>query len=1713
MRKTRFILVATLAVLGAVFAFARLALGPATGSVVYLQNKATGQFVATSASVDELGAAFEIKNEGDEADGFHSDSHIFSDPGHTYTYIRFQYAPSTGSYIRVGDNSIIAGYGYHKWAVEEREQGWVIRAIYVTEQVAYSAQGKYLAIVDGKLVLTEEEGPEVYWDFLDEDTYNEVIAAVLEQREAELKAKVDAVMKKATVGTDVTELIENPNFDTNTAGWTVNSGKIELKGSSDNHVITAYNYTFDVSQTLKYLKQGTYKLQVQAFSRPTSNQGTLDLAASGAELENYCSIYANDVEVKVKNICDEYLEEAGAGSWSSHEFDGKTIYLPNNGGGFSDAFTRGMYENELEVTVGEDGILTIGIKNTKAPTGQGEAYCGYDNFRLTLVSDAKAELKALTKEAKALVQQPMNAAVKAQLESAIAASAGAADYAAASAALKAAIDAVAESVVAYDGIRACYESNRQYIPEQNLQAYDDRCADILTGLDEGTITGNGIPEMKEIVLAAAQCKVVAEPEELDVVEVGTQCYTGQQYVPGSSHGITIDWDAIAETLDIDKDDLKVYAVLPDGTLDESFGIGSKGTDGWRDALGNWATWNSQDNIFYVQFKTAGDPLALTAVGCMRTAAPITYTAQFKVVDANNVDGDWVTLKVSLDVVEAPIITEDDFNDKGSANFTVTIDNSEAHAGYSGPYYFEGFDEATIAAALGIESLDAEGVDLWANLQNEDDAISNVWTASYGFWMKADGTPCSWGADGMAFYVEWNDGQLYTDHSDALAAGAEEEYTATLYFINEYEGAENDKKGDIYTLNITVKVAEPMLDGKYYLANVESGRFWGAGNNWGTQASLLEHPDYVTLIPNEDGTYKMESQVSNGGTAYYFNGDYMDNGSPVSLTISKTEGGYTIANGDILYGYDGTSTVLGKGVSGDAALWVIYSEEDMAAMLAAATVDAPVDATYLITDANFGRNNRYSGAWTFEASNKNISGGNNANNNAESYHSVFTLSQTLDDVPNGVYALSAQGFYRQDGSDTENLPYFFLNDGTVTFPVRTGSENSMSAASVSFTNGLYTVEPIIVKVEDGTITLGAKLEVNTNLWCIWDNFVLYYYGADATIDEVAALANVDAYLAALEAAEAVDQDAAIAPAALEALQTALADYASVLDGEYTAESLAEATEALKEATEAANNSIKNGAAIVAMKALMDNTNVYTAEAFDVYNRVYEDYYTRWNDGTLTETVVNPDAVAGWRSANIFDDLLLSAWTIGGDQCADFNTSLYINTWSVEADGKENGSEMHVPFFEYWTGDANSLGANNLVATVTDLSAGTYEVEALVRVRIKNDNTEDAYGITLNVNDGEAVDVAAGETCDDGAQFRYGTFTAVGEVGEDGVLTITFNVAEDNNISWLSFKNVKYAPAPAPTIDIAVDRIINQGYTSQAVDYDVDAVLEALGVESLDDATFAVINQTTGEYVTEWKSYDGWLNADADVTTWSNGSYVCLKYPHDGSMALCTMPGNEPAEGTVYTAQWAITAGGNTVVLNTVITFVPAPKFELAFTGDVYETEPVFYTLDEKNYAEKSVSLSQEDIDEICEKLEISAITDATIYGYNPTTEESLSTFAAYDGWRDANGDFCNWTGNVSAPICVKNTSAVSSFLCYNIQHAEPASYAAYWAIANDDLKAVLVKINFNYDSNTDAETKGATAISGVNAGQQVEGIYNAQGQKLDQMQRGLNIVNGKKVLIK
>jgi len=227
------------------------------------------------------------------------------------------------------------------------------------------------------------------------------------------------------------------------------------------------------------------------------------------------------------------------------------------------------------------------------------------------------------------------------------------------------------------------------------------------------------------------------------------------------------------------------------------------------------------------------------------------------------------------------------------------------------------------------------------------------------------------------------------------------------------------------------------------------------------------------------------------------------------------------------------------------------------------------------------------------------------------------------------------------------------------------------------------------------------------------------------------------------------------------------------------------EAIKIAREGVKKYEKAAETLAAMKALVDATNVYTEAALNEY---YTQYAVKLEEGTLTDedmgALQNPNNVTGWHAAITCDNFLLSAW----DTNPDFQDApYYINTWSVEGDN--DGSNFHVPFFEYWTGDGDSLGERTLTATMNGLEAGNYEVSAWVRVRAKNGYEAPAYGITLQANDGEAINVAAGAQIGT-SQFYLDNFIATGTVGADGVLKIKFNVAADNNISWLSFKNVMF-----------------------------------------------------------------------------------------------------------------------------------------------------------------------------------------------------------------------------------------------------------------------------------------------------------------------------------
>lgn len=605
--------------------------------------------------------------------------------------------------------------------------------------------------------------------------------------------------------------------------------------------------------------------------------------------------------------------------------------------------------------------------------------------------------------------------------------------------------------------------------------------------------------------------------------------------------------------------------------------------------------------------------------------------------------------------------------------------------------------------------------------------------------------------------------------------------------------------------------------KYLIKNVGSGLYWGASNSWGTQASLVPSAAYLTLVPQEGGTYYIESQVNNGeGISYYFNGSYMDNDKPVKLTITEVSAGlglYTIANGDTYYGYDGSSTVLGNLNSGasENAQWTIVSLEDAITALSNATAASPMDATFFIEDQNFGRNNRYFSNWVVTSGGGDAKkAGPNENMNWQQWNATCDIRQSISNLPNGIYSLKAQGFYRPGGNGTgstdQNATLYAgtksvaialvssthstaadNGKGLTTKNTNEGSEyyvpNSQDDASKAFVAGLYENELTDIIVTDGTLTIGAK-NVGTvgDQWLVIDNFRLTYYGP----------LDLSTYKQALEdaiaAAEAINQSDKMSNKALSDLQKAIQDYKGQT---YTSDTdYQTAIDAVNDAIKGAETSIKSYK-IIATGSIPDNS--------------------------------------------------LDGWV-----CENTNT-FHINTWSVE--GNSDGSEMKTPFIENWVGKGSYLGAGRVYYKLEGLNPGE-EFYAQALVRSYNEANKDApNGPNFFINDNEVDLTEAGTTFvfkNDNNEMSgiYATLGGQATIGDDGTLTLGVTIAENRNYNWVAFKSVFIQSMTDALAKAIKDAEALEGKIPDAAYSDLSSIVSSHNNATVDD--IKAINDATKKY---------------------------------------------------------------------------------------------------------------------------------------------------------------------------------------------------------------------------------------------------------------------------
>ena len=135
--------------------------------------------------------------------------------------------------------------------------------------------------------------------------------------------------------------------------------------------------SFSFMQTIENLAAGIYEVSVQGFFRNGNGGAQAEAVNNGEELKQLAALVANDQEELLPNIASVLSKVPGIGDLQTCDL-GEFPTMPQSA---IEYFETGYYKTTVRVTVGEDGILTLGVKkDTREQMGD---WVVFDNFRLT----------------------------------------------------------------------------------------------------------------------------------------------------------------------------------------------------------------------------------------------------------------------------------------------------------------------------------------------------------------------------------------------------------------------------------------------------------------------------------------------------------------------------------------------------------------------------------------------------------------------------------------------------------------------------------------------------------------------------------------------------------------------------------------------------------------------------------------------------------------------------------------------------------------------------------------------------------------------------------------------------------------------------------------------------------------------------------------------------------------------------------------------------------------------------------------------------------------------------------------------------------------------------------------------------------------------------------------------------------------------------------
>ena len=344
--------------------------------------------------------------------------------------------------------------------------------------------------------------------------------------------------------------------------------------------------------------------------------------------------------------------------------------------------------------------------------------------------------------------------------------------------------------------------------------------------------------------------------------------------------------------------------------------------------------------------------------------------------------------------------------------------------------------------------------------------------------------------------------------------------------------------------------------------------------------------------------------------------------------------------------------------------------------------------------------------------------------------------------------------------------------------------------------------------------------------------------------------------------------------------------------------------------------------------------------------------------------------------------------------------------------------------------------------------------------------------------------------------------------DGTLVFGLNV---ENANWVGITNVELAFIEAivdpckKTYDVVLEDVKVASMASETViSAEVMAeIVELLGAPA-SELTFQLVD-TTGVR-TDYNGNPGevlfWVDLEGNHSNWGVNNKFFLMYDSVAQTITSTQYG--VAEGDVLNATVRLAnAEGDYVVVKLTESIFVSPiiniaDFEVVSTITVKHVEATGVTYSGNTASFDPISTAS--------ALGVASLDEAEQYILNVTTGNLVANTT--DGWRDANGDAANWgaEGGVCVKIQKPSSGSIDYIGCIDTTHQHGEVYTAKWAFVHEG-KAVVIEVEIIF------ETAGIDNIEALENAV----IYTISGKRVQgdvkSLERGIYIVNGKKVLVK